>query len=301
MLSTSILVIKIFSISLISFGILGNLFSVLIFQRPTFKNNSISTYCQALAFSELYTILAVIKQIHMVVYHYEIMSLSDLHCKFFYYATACFNGLSGWIIAVYSVDKLLNMKRTRLTIIKKKSFQWTVISLICVFNMVCYIELPILLELKENVSNVSWISPCFVANMIYYNYFMILIATTLSIIPFSIMILMSILMIKMLRSSRLRLEHLEMSNNDQRRCREFKYAVSSITFNICFIAMRAPFLIHYTMVGYSIYLGDWYYEIAFLLYFSNSTVNFLIHIVSNSIFRSEMIKFFKPSNQELQN
>lgn len=284
-------------VTVISAGVVGNMFSFFIFLRPTFRKNSISSYGQALAIADLYTITTLVSDVYWLLTDKDFRSQWELVCKVHYYASIALSPAPGWILAVFSIDKLLNMKRSRLlTTIKKKSFQWTLVAVIYLFSLVSNLQIPILLELKP--SNVTWINSCFLPNIRYYNIFATIYAFTSSVVPFTIMIVTSVLIIRTLRSSRQRLESIKKTTNvnELRRYREIKFAVSSLSFNISYIILRLPLVLTFLLAGYKINVGTYFNEIAYLLFYGNSSATLLIHVMSNSIFRHEMKVIFKCIN-----
>ena len=105
---------KSFRCLLITSGVAGNLLSFLVFSRSrTFKNNSISTYGKALAIADMFILFDLAYELSLLTLDSHLPSQSDLACKLFYYFSIAFTSIPGWILAVFSVDKLLKIKQTR--------------------------------------------------------------------------------------------------------------------------------------------------------------------------------------------
>ena len=118
------------------------------------------------------------------------------------------------------------------------------------------------------------------------------------LIPFLAMLITSILTIRMLIKSRKSIEksgHL----NKERKSRDRKYAITSITFNITFIVLKAPVATFFLMSAYFSYFNLYFYRIAFILFFLDMSLSFIIHSITNSLFRREILVLLRlKSNTE---
>ena len=111
------------------------------------------------------------------------------------------------------------------------------------------------------------------------------------VIPFSIMIVTSIITIKQLIGSRRSLEKTGRIANKQRKIRDIKFAVSSVAFNLVFIILKIPAFIAFFIIC------DIFFHAAFILFLINCSSNFIIHFATNSIFRREFFAIFKRVNR----
>ena len=64
-----IFALTIIEVAVIAIGIIGNVISIIVFSRKTFRNNSISTYCIALAILECLTLFEFINDIFYLRYN----------------------------------------------------------------------------------------------------------------------------------------------------------------------------------------------------------------------------------------
>ena len=113
-------------------------------------------------------------------------------------------------------------------------------------------------------------------------------------LPFLIMFFSSVIMIKTLRDSR---HHVEIfsSVDQKKKSRDRKFAVTSITFNVLFIALKMPLLV-VTLIGYN-FVSTYLYYIALALYFLNYSISFLVHFFTNSLFRKELFILLRFRNR----
>ena len=283
-------VMTISRIPIIAIGIVGNIISLMVFSRKTFRNNSISTYSQALAVSELFIIIELINISLNLINTTIIYDLNGSTCKVFFYLTMQYGSIPAWILVAFSIDKMLNMKTSPPKILKSKLFQWSVVLTIFLFHFVLYSELLITIKLVKIPS-----LDIYICNFGFFEYFYPFLYAHLSesfLIPFSIMIVTSIITIKKLIESRRSLERISRIVNKQRKIRDMKFAISSLTFNMAFVALKMPFLI-----SYLIPFNEIFHHVAFALLLINCSSNFLIHFATNSIFRREFFAIFKLENR----
>ena len=109
--------------TIIGSGFIGNVISFIIFSRETFRKNSISTYCRALAIVECLTLSNFAIAVFQLVNNQELADQNDALCKILYYIPTLFNSLPAWILVAFSLDKLLSMRTRQIAILKKKWFQ----------------------------------------------------------------------------------------------------------------------------------------------------------------------------------
>jgi hypothetical protein len=99
---------------IIAIGIIGNIVSIIVFSRKTFRNNSISTYCISLAIFECLSISELITDVIRVVYNEKITDQNDASCKIIFYIITIMNPIQACLLVAFSVDKLLSMKSVQI-------------------------------------------------------------------------------------------------------------------------------------------------------------------------------------------
>ena len=275
-------------IVIITVGMLGNIISFIVYSRKTFRNNSISTYCRALVVSDCIAIIELISSI-LSFMNTTIYNINESTCKVFFYLSIEYGSIPAWILVAFSIDKMLNMKTSPPNILKSKVFQWSLVLGIFLFHFVLYSELLIILKLVKIPTLDIYI--CNFGAFDYYDLFLYAHLAESCLIPFSIMIVTSFVTIKQLIESRRSLERTSRLGNKQRKIRDMKFAISSLTFNVFFIVFKIPFLISNTIYR------EIFFQVSFILFLINCSSNFLIHFVTNSIFRREFFAIFKPFNR----
>lgn len=278
--------------ALIGIGIIGNVITILVFLRKTFRSNSISTYCIALAIIELLSIIQFISNITFLAYNANLADLSDSLCKLVYFSGVLLSSNKPWITVAFSVDKLLSMRTRSILILKKKWFQWSTIAAIFLFNAALFLYYPILIKRSEK-------SPgnfmCDLTTMGFFKIHSILVLIETCFIPLIIMAITSIFTIRLLIKSR----NAVVGNGQgskERKSRDRKYAVSSVTFNIMFIVLKLPISTFYFLNAFFNYYDLYFIKIGTTLFFLNSSLSVCLHLVTNSLFRREFLTLFRFVN-----
>ena len=274
-------------LTLTSMGVAGNIMSFIIFSRKTFRNNSISTYCRALAVLDCLILIQFIADVYSFINLTAFYNMNDTSCKLFYYFSILYTSIPGWILVAFSVDKMLNMRTSSPSIIKSKFFQWLVVAGIVIIHFILFVELLISLQVVPLFFMPS-IKFCNFPFLSYFTLFVYINFSEACVIPFAIMIVSSIVTIRLLKKSRSSIERI--GNADKkRRSRDIKYAISSVTFNVFFIAFKTPFIIS-PLVPLSS-STDLFIDISFILFLFDCSSNFFIHLATNSIFRRTFAVF----------
>lgn len=134
--------LSIITISVILLGLLGNILTVMVFSRPTFRKNSISIYCISLAIFDSHIIYDAVIYFITLLYNYLVITYSDAACISISYITYGFNSIPTWILIAFSIDKLQSLKKLS-TGMKRPIIHYMIILSIVLFNLLLYIEVPI--------------------------------------------------------------------------------------------------------------------------------------------------------------
>ena len=280
---------------IIIIGLVGNLLSFIIFSRSAFKKNSISIYCRALAVFDCFLLSQLAVDIGLLFFNSFFWGMqTNETCKIFYFIGFAISAIPGWILIAFSLDKLLSMKKTA-SFLKKRSIQYIIVLGIILYNCLLYIEVPIYLSLsKITIMPGVTISSCTTSTLSFSTALQIINLLNNNLVPFIIMLAASVVMIKLIRdSSKVVVERSSAAMVSTRRSRDFKFALSSLTFNFMFITLKLPIAVIYIFGFYNNSVSDYVFQIAVLLYFINYSNSFFVHMISNSIFRREFFIFIR--------
>ena len=274
---------------MILFGLIGHVITFLVFSRSTFRKNSISIYCCALAISELSIISHAVMNLIIIINGYSTAFSSDTACKLYAYVMYALGSIPGWILIAFSIDKLLNLRRVTGTM-KRPIIHYSFITAIVLIHITIYIVVPIYVRPVDIpgfgvLCDVSTLSFGDVINIVYM--------TESSIIPFVIMFITSMITIKLLWKSRRQVQMVGnlSSQQNKRKSRDAMFALTSLTFNILFIVLKMPLLVC-LIIGFE-FINVYVLEFSILFYFLNFSIGFFVHFVSNSLFRRELFILFR--------
>jgi hypothetical protein len=195
--------------------------------------------------------------------------------------------LSGWILVIISIDRYLSIVfPNRFACRKKTFFQIFVCLIVFLFNLVFYSPTNFY-YLKFHNSTNGTINSVKCDNSGYPMEWLDFL--NIAILPFTFMIIFTLLTLKSLFESR---RNSTLSNDNIKR-KDIKFAITSIALNCFFLMINIPFNI-YTVIKFKIESAD-SSIINFLAYASsylNSSNLFYVNIVVNSMFRNEFMKMF---------
>jgi hypothetical protein len=114
-------------------------------------------------------------------------------------------------------------------------------------------------------------------------------------LPLIVLSVTSTIVVRVLFSSRQNLEQV-MSFSRERRIRDRKFAITSVTLNVCFLVLKLPLVLAgfaYNVPSIDVYLLSYWLEIARTSFFVYSCLPFFINFITNSLFRSEFYKIIR--------
>ena len=270
-------------------GLIGHLITFFVFSRSTFRKNSVSIYCRALAVFDSNILNHAVMNLIIIINGYSAAFSSDIACELYGYVMYAFGSIPGWILIAFSVDKLLNLRRVTGTM-KRPIIHYLIITAIVLTHLMFYIVIPIYLR---SVVIQGYGNLCDVSTLTFGNVINIVYMAESSIIPFIIMFITSIITIKLLWKSRCQVGmavNLGIQQN-KRKSRDAMFALTSLTFNILFIVLKMPLLVCLT-IGFA-FINSYALEFSSLFYFLNFSIGFFVHFVSNSLFRRELFILFR--------
>jgi hypothetical protein len=289
---------------LVIIGLSGNLATFAVFSRKRFTNTVFSTYFRALAITDSLTLsLTVTTKFFAYQFGYNVRLVSVHLCRLFIYIAYAVPTTSGWILVVISLDRWLSIVLpSKFLIRKRKSFQLLTIFSIIIFNFVLYCQLFFSniqnINTFDNTTNITINrSVCIPTGGDLINWIDLFNST---LVPFFLMIVFTILILKSIFESRKRLKinHLKSAPNssakktNKNQNRDAKFAITSITLNVMFLITNVP------IAFYSIY--DFYvtvepnldillYICTLLLCYINFGSIFFINYYANSMFKEELM------------
>ena len=280
-------------------GSIGNVFSFIIFSREKFRKTSFSLYFRVLAFSDSFTLLYIINDIPNVLYGQDLQNKSYFWCKTFRYWLYSIAPVSGWLLVVISLDRMLSIIRpNKFLFLKKKQTQATICCVNLAFNLIFYIPLIVYkdYQAQENLNSSNSTEIIFkCVNLEEEKIVDWLDLFNSTILPFLIMAISTSVTVTKLFKSRSKTTA-EAKPNTKLKQRDTKFAITSVALNLFFFVFNLPVCVLYLLADF-IYIEDVDYVLIFcvtlITYYLNFGVVFYVNLVTNSMFRSELLLFLR--------
>jgi hypothetical protein len=277
----------------ISFGLIGNFFSFLVFSRKQFNNTIFNVYFRLITITDSVSILTQLNYSLKIGFNIDIKLISNLSCKLLDYFIYSSCPISSYILVYISIDRMLNVTYpNEFQFRHKKRTQFSICSFIILFNMFYYI--PILfyrrLDLYPTFNNqtnqTELIRKCIYTNNRFI-YWMDLFFST--VIPFVFMFMFTAITILVLFRSKRRTNGIS--------DRDVKFAITSIALNICFFLFLFPLNLFLLLSIYVNFNNESVYELKFIILLTIYSINysnmFYVNLIVNSIFRNELVLMLK--------
>ena len=276
-------------------GAVGNMFSFIIFSRSRFRKTSFSLYFRVLAFSDTFTLLYIINDIPNELYDQDLQNRSYFWCKTFRYWLYSIAPVSGWLLVVISLDRMLSIIRpNKFLFLKKKQTQATICFLTLAYNLIFYIPLIVYKDYQaqenSNSSNsTEIIYKC--VNLEEQNIVNWLDLLNSTLLPFLIMAISTSITVTKLFKSRSKTTA-EAKPNTKLKQRDTKFAITSVGLNLFFFIFNLPVCVFMVLASF-IFFDDVDSKLIFcavlITYYLNFGVVFYVNILTNSIFRNELL------------
>ena len=281
-------------------GLMFNAFAFVIFSsRKRFQHTFFWIYFRFLIIFDCLSQFLPVNRFLELALDISIENISNFLCKFRYYYIYSVYPVSGWTLAIVSIDRFLSISfPNRFNIRKKCSFQICVCVFIMLFNFIYFSPVLFYYYLDEfndfnNETNQTFINVRCENHGIPLN-IMDLIGSTL--IPFSIMILFTLFTLISLYKTRKK--SLTSHQQKKSRSKDNRFAFVTITISFVFLIVNIPYGIFANVESLFVAtdLTNLIYSFCLLLIYVNSSLTFFINIVVNSLFRKELKEILIKKN-----
>ena len=268
--------------------ILGSVLSFIIFSRKAFEKSSIGFYCRFLAVFDLFVIYNFGLGLATTTLKTSFISKYDIICKLAFFISSGVSSIPGWILVVFSFDQLIIVSRTeRFQFFKKRWFQYSIILTIflvqCSIFIVTFFSNGIVYITIQDFTFPSCESFSLAMPIVYL--------VEASLFPFVLIIISMFFVVRGLIKSRQKIVSIQQTN--VRRNRDCKFAFNSVILNLLFILFTFPLIVYYIIPRGDYFLFSLINAICFIFYYLNFALHFWVHLAFNSIFRKELLIFFR--------
>ena len=281
---------QIFPPIILCLGLIGNIFTLIIFSRKNLSK--MSKLLRILTVSDSFGLLNILQHYLKNNLFINIRTISDLSCKVFEYLVYIFLPISAWLLVYVCIERFFMIKYPlRYKHLKRKSVQLSLVLLIIIINLVFYTVIFFGIQVFKTVSYDKFNNSvthliCYPISLPLMNLFVTVDLLNSTILPGCLMIVNTGLLIFALYKSRSKFFHQNPNKQEKKRKKkDIQFALSCISLNIIFLVMNVPNRLN-TMITYdtssdTFHLLDNFYYLHFGL-------SFLIHFISNRNFRQEV-------------
>jgi cysteinyl leukotriene receptor 2 len=293
-------------------GLIGNGFTIYIFSQKCFKKTSIGTYYSYLAVVDsLILILGSTRFFLEANNQINITTLSNLACKFFTSSMYILQQISGWMLAIASLDRIFLVQLPSVFVFKNiKRFKFLVMLTTTVFLI--FLNIPNILflqivekEIKQYNKSIKNIKYCELTDKHFFNNNVgdILDLLLFAIIPFLGMLISSIIISRVIFFSKRNFYR----SNKKKNKRDYQFAITILTMNFLFLILNLPICIHLLIRNWTDESNREYnerilynivYTFSNILSYLNFSNSIFVNLALNHLFRKEFKKIFYKQRKE---
>jgi hypothetical protein len=225
----------------------------------------------------------------------------EIFCKLTLYLIYSIAPLSGWVLVMVAIDRLINIKNSTICfkLRKNKSTQIKICISFLAFNLVYYSPMIIFKKFKtkmiydETKNETIKSYECILDDSNGLIYILDFFHST--IFPFFFMILFTSLTLFHIYKSRKKIK----SNRNSFKSKDLKFAFTSISLNLCFLVLNFPIVLILLLSNYIYVIStnlDLFYVIGSTFYYMNFGTVFYINFLANSLFKNELIHLIKSKS-----
>jgi hypothetical protein len=281
-------------------GFITNTLSFIIFSRKRFKNTIFFTYFRFLVIFDIITLVFPINKLFELNFNIYFRDFSDELCKFRFYFTYSIFPISGWVLVLISFDRFVNISfPNRFLLTKKATFQLSMCLIVFGLNFTYYIPnlfyyIRVNVNSKNSTNQTVLTYKC--TNPGFPIEWMDIIES--SLLPYLLMFSFTSFSIFLLFKSRSK-SSIKSSNKSSIKKKDLRFALTSIALDFVFILLNLPdgILKLANLYNQNLFKNQDIYQflssLFYLIAYTNSALVFFINVTFNSMFRNELICFFK--------
>ena len=272
------------------FGLIGDVFALIIYSRSIYSNTIFSTYFRILCIFDLLSLISKAEYFLKQYQIFDIRVVSNIACKIDFYFLYVLPSISAWMLVIISLDRFVSIfKPFKFLYRKKPKFQLMVCLFLIIINTILFIPILVLTNIDysfENNETSGANMTCIMAEELVIDWIYVILCT---FIPFIIMLISTILTLKILFQSRK-----NQATNNSLKKKDVKFAFTSILLNILFFILTFPFnfyMIIEILIEIDYFVDNIIYDSLSILYYLNYGTLFYVSYIVNTSFRREFILF----------
>lgn len=291
-----------FSILIIGPGIILNILTAIVFRRKPFRNTNLGFFYTGLAIVDAISLSIGFSLFFPLSLGRDITTYHEILCKSINYFRRYFIKLSSWFEVLISFDRIVSVKfNNKIALFKSRKNLWMMVGVLCIFLSIIFSADAIyfIASSQTSTSNSTAIQTTYSCKSTFVAAFISDTISTIfrTIIPFIIMLSTNIIILRDLFHSKSKLRKSSSNSSKSNRERQFTFTVLSL--NVIFLITQIPLSIVQLSQNVFKYLPDaspqllsdlnLYSNIAFMIVYTFQSMQFVINIVFNRLFRNEVL------------
>ena len=275
------------------FGIIGNLLIILVFSRMSQEKNTAKNYfCALAAIDALNTVLIIVY--HPDAFQSYFICISQFTCKLTDFMAYFLPASTSWLLVMIGIDRLALIKYRSIKIFEKRTFQFSMICSIFLWNFFVYVErfkfsyLDIQ-SLNNTNDSCNSIDSCDIYDVSTTDILSWIDLANSTIIPFLTMITCSCLIIHSIYITRRKIQINKSKSAMVRFKKDIQFSITIILLDILFFIFNLPICV-YSFFGFQ---SNSIFDSLDLLFSCQHVTNILIYIFLNSEFKKEFLILLK--------
>lgn len=290
------LLASIISPTMLLLGLIGNIFTCIVYSRKKFSNFPIRHTFVILGLVDIfYLSVNLTIDYFNYAFDWDLRDQNEPLCLVINYFGYLVAPLSPWLLVYISVERLVSISPSfyGLNKLKKVKFQTIYFIFLVIFNLVYYIPVLFFINMTSRGSSNETFNHskkyCDFIDLKDKSKFAIMDLAYSTLVPGMLMLLSTVLIINCIHKSSYRLFKDDTYRSRKRLRKDFKFAITSIFLNIVFVILNLPICIIY-LDTVSFNLKSLKYLFSLYLFYATYAVNFYLFLLSNSSFRHEFIR-----------
>ena len=272
---------------ILGLGLFGNSLGFKVMQRPKMLEiGPRNTYKYLFIMDTIYLLQLIVTNLQLS-YQIDITLISNLSCKLWWYLNYSLDNQSSLLLVYISIDRYIAIKIPAFRFfMRKRNNQLIYFIFILMFNLVYY--LPVTYNYSLIASNNSL--NCDLNNQYSTELISYMDLGNRVILPSVLILISSILLgIEVIKSKNRILANFEKEENEYF-FNNIRLAITSICLNIIYILAQTPITM-YTLLQNNV--QSYGYILSYYLFYSSYSINFYILLISNSLFRKDLIIYLR--------
>ena len=269
-------------------GIIGNLITIIIFGRKTFKKYSYSFYSRLMAFNDILLLAHTLRHWSNLVLDLNIEFLSPVFCMFLDYHAFVAGSVSLWLRTLIQIDQLNNIVYlNRCRALKKRSVQ---ILLVVIVVAVCSLmHLTLTFECPSRRVKTYFLSTETISRNLQIFFVNLLFNLLVNLALNAVVISFRNSIRKKTQNNMFQIHH----------PRNVKLAIGSVGRNLMYFLFKLPFALYLIFSSYFQLTPEQFqlvFTITVTLSIFKNAATFFINMMLNSIFYEEFFHFFSSGS-----